>query len=118
MQYLTNIDPLAVIAWRLIMMLLLGLALPQLTGLVISRITAAWTVVSRILGTLLPGASFAAVVLLTLQAEAASAEAKGIRQMCVTPAAAALILIVPAHCFIAAVLQNVLRSRPAADARG
>ena len=114
---MTSIDPPAVIAWRLLMMLFLGVALPQLTGLAISRITAGWTVISRILAFLLPGAVFAAVVLLALQADAAAMQARGIRQVCVTPAAAALILIVPAHCFIAAVLQNALRSRPAADAR-
>jgi len=115
-QYLSNIDPPAVIAWRLVLMLVLGLALPQVSGLLISRIASGRTLF-RVLGTLIPGLVFAAVIFNAVQADAATMKTAGIRQVCLTPAFSAVVLLVPAHCFIAAALQNALRTRAATDTR-
>jgi hypothetical protein len=113
-QPVTHIDPASVIALRVVMMLFFGVALPQLAGLLVTRV-ARWTPIIVALGAVIPGVIFTAAVLFALQMSLRVSEARGIREVCLTPVAATLLLGAPVHCLIGIALQTAFRRRAVID---
>lgn len=93
---------------RLVLMLLLGVALPQVAGFLVNRAVARWPATARALGVCVAAFTIATVLLVTFQLEVSAQRALGGTVVCATPMAAAFIMLVPGHAAVAALLQSQL----------
>jgi hypothetical protein len=104
-----EIDPPGVIAARLVLMILLGIVVPQIAGLLVHRASARRPDIAQGLGAVVPSVVIAGVLFMTTQLQRASQT--GTRAGCGTPIAAVLLVLVPGHAVLAEYLQSRLRGR-------
>ena len=110
---LAAIDPWPVMADRLMTSLLLGVVLPQASGLLASWAVPRMPRVAQALGVTIPMVVAAAVVIAAARVQlAAASKNQGVLGVCLTPIGLLLIGLPIAHGVVATVVQLALRSKP------
>jgi hypothetical protein len=106
-----QIDPPGVIAMRVVLMILVGVVVPQIAGLLVRRALARSPETARVLGIVAPALVVASVLWGTLWIQAGARRASGAPGGCGTPIAAVLLVVVPGHLIAAELLQSRLHGR-------